>query len=190
MASLSLPVIETIRDAIIAIHKAARPSADDAWGSDLWLEARKLSRAILRLHQTAERVLNALFPTTTFGSYLDSWLRLVGAPDGLGGYGLVKLRGSSGTNAAALVAFGAVLALRGRLSQVWRLIAGPMGPRVALAGAIVALNWGLFIFAIQAGYAVEASLGYYIFPLVTVVMGVVILGERLSRAQGDRKSVV
>jgi chloramphenicol-sensitive protein RarD len=83
-----------------------------------------------------------------------------------------------------LVLFGAVLALRGRLSQVWALIAGPKGPRVALAGAIVALNWGLFIFAIQAGYAVEASLGYYIFPLVTVVMGVVILGERLSRAQG------
>jgi chloramphenicol-sensitive protein RarD len=83
-----------------------------------------------------------------------------------------------------LVLFGAVLALRGRLSQVWALIAGPMGPRVALAGAIVAVNWGLFIFAIQAGYAVEASLGYYIFPLVTVVMGVVILGERLSRAQG------
>lgn len=83
-----------------------------------------------------------------------------------------------------LVLFGAVLALRGRLSQVWALIAGPMGARVALAGAIVALNWGLFIFAIQAGYAVEASLGYYIFPLVTVVIGVVILGERLSRAQG------
>jgi len=83
-----------------------------------------------------------------------------------------------------LVLFGAVLALRGRLSQVWALIAGPKGPRVAMAGAIVALNWGLFIFAIQAGYAVEASLGYYIFPLVTVVMGVVILGERLSRAQG------
>ena len=83
-----------------------------------------------------------------------------------------------------LVLFGAVLALRGRLGQVWGLIAGPMGGRVALAGAIVAVNWGLFIFAIQAGYAVEASLGYYIFPLVTVVMGVVILGERLSRAQG------
>jgi chloramphenicol-sensitive protein RarD len=59
-----------------------------------------------------------------------------------------------------------------------------MRARVALAGAIVALNWGLFIFAIQAGYAIQASLGYYIFPLVTVVMGVVLLGERLSRAQG------
>lgn len=83
-----------------------------------------------------------------------------------------------------LVLFGAVLALRGRLSQVAGLLAGPMRARVALAGAIVAVNWGLFIFAIQAGYAVQASLGYYIFPLVTVVMGVVVLGERLSRAQG------
>jgi chloramphenicol-sensitive protein RarD len=83
-----------------------------------------------------------------------------------------------------LVLFGAVLALRGRLLQVAELLSGPMRARVALAGAIVALNWGLFIFAIQAGYAVQASLGYYIFPMVTVVMGVVLLGERLSRAQG------
>lgn len=82
-----------------------------------------------------------------------------------------------------LVLFGAVLALQGRLAQVGRLIGGPMGGRVALAGAIVALNWGLFIFAIQAGYAVQASLGYYIFPLVTVVIGVLALGERLSTAQ-------
>jgi hypothetical protein len=107
MASLSLPSLDTIKAAIIAIHKAARPSADDAWGSDLWLEARKMGRAVLRLHQTAERVLNALFPSTTFGDYLDSWLRLVGAPDGLGGYGQIKLRGSTGTDAAALVSVGA-----------------------------------------------------------------------------------
>ena len=83
-----------------------------------------------------------------------------------------------------LVLFGAVLAVQGRLAEVRALVAGPMRGRVALASAIVAVNWGLFIFAIQAGHAVQASLGYYIFPLVTVVMGVVILGERLSRGQG------
>ena len=83
-----------------------------------------------------------------------------------------------------LVLFGAVLAVQRRLPEVWHLIRGPMGTRVAWAGAIVAVNWGLFIFAIQAGYAVEASLGYYIFPLVTVVFGVALLGERLSRWQG------
>ncbi|NEY89192.1 EamA family transporter RarD [Tabrizicola oligotrophica] len=83
-----------------------------------------------------------------------------------------------------LIFFGALLGVQGRLGQVWRLILGPRGLRVALAGAVIALNWGIFIWAIQAGHAVEASLGYYILPLVSVVMGVVLLGERLTRAQG------
>jgi hypothetical protein len=107
MAALSWPSIETIKAAIIAIHKAARPSADDAYGSDLWLEARKLGRAILRLHQTIARGVNALFPSTTFGDYLDAWLKLIGAPDGLGGYGRIQLRGSSGADAGAVVSTGA-----------------------------------------------------------------------------------
>jgi chloramphenicol-sensitive protein RarD len=56
--------------------------------------------------------------------------------------------------------------------------------RVMVAGAIIALNWGIFIWAIQAGFAVQSSLGYYILPLVSVVLGVVLMGERLSLAQG------
>lgn len=83
-----------------------------------------------------------------------------------------------------LVFFGLVLWLQGRWGEVWALLAGPDRGRVAFISAIVALNWGLFIYAIQAGFAVEASLGYYILPLVTVVMGVVILGESLSLFQG------
>lgn len=82
-----------------------------------------------------------------------------------------------------LVLFGAVLLLQRRGGEVMALLRGPMRGRVMLAGAIVALNWGLFIWTIQAGHAVQASLGYYIFPLVTVVMGVVLLKERLSRGQ-------
>ena len=82
-----------------------------------------------------------------------------------------------------LVFFGVALALRRRFGEVWRLVRGPLGGRVALAGAVIALNWGVFIWAIQAGYAVESSLGYYILPLVSVVMGVLWMGERLSRAQ-------
>jgi hypothetical protein len=101
------PSIDTIKAAWITIHKAARPSADDAFGSDLWLASRIMSRVISRLHQTGERVLNALFPTTTFGDYLTSWLRFVGAPDGLGGYGRVLARGSTGTDALAIVSTGA-----------------------------------------------------------------------------------
>lgn len=83
-----------------------------------------------------------------------------------------------------LVFFGILLALRGRFVAVIDLLRGPLRGRVLLAAGIVACNWGLFIWAIQTGHAVQASLGYYIFPLVTVVLGVLVLGERLSRGQG------
>lgn len=82
------------------------------------------------------------------------------------------------------VFFGILLAAQRRFGQVLALLRGPLRGRVGLAAGIVAFNWGLFIWAIQAGHAVEASLGYYIFPLVTVVLGVVVLGEDLSRGQG------
>ncbi len=80
--------------------------------------------------------------------------------------------------------FGLLVLAQGRFRAVLALIRGPGRGRVWLAAAIVAVNWGLFIWAIQAGHAVEASLGYYIFPLVTVLLGVIVLGERLTRGQG------
>ncbi|MGZ3476842.1 MAG: EamA family transporter RarD, partial [Polyangiales bacterium] len=48
---------------------------------------------------------------------------------------------------------------------------------------LIALNWGLFIWAVQSGRILQASLGYYVNPLVNVAMGVVFLDERLSRSQ-------
>ncbi len=54
---------------------------------------------------------------------------------------------------------------------------------LALTTALIAVNWGLFIWAVQAGKILEASLGYYVNPLVNVVAGVVVLGERLGRPQ-------
>lgn len=83
-----------------------------------------------------------------------------------------------------LAFFGVLLAVQGRFSAAVALLRGPQRRRVWLAAGIVACNWGLFIWAIQTGHAVQASLGYYIFPLVTVCLGVVVLGERLSRGQG------
>ncbi|MEO6137438.1 MAG: EamA family transporter RarD [Luteimonas sp.] len=60
-------------------------------------------------------------------------------------------------------------------------------PRVAwmlaLSGVLIAFNWGLYIWAVNAGHIVEASLGYFINPLVNVVFGVVFLRERLNRTQ-------
>jgi len=48
---------------------------------------------------------------------------------------------------------------------------------------IISANWLIFIWAVQAGYVLQASLGYYINPLVNIFLGVIILKERLSRAQ-------
>lgn len=81
------------------------------------------------------------------------------------------------------VFFGILLALQGRFSGATDLLRGPLRRRVWLAAGIVAVNWGLFIWAIQTGHAVQASLGYYIFPLVTVVLGVLVLQERLTHGQ-------
>jgi chloramphenicol-sensitive protein RarD len=48
---------------------------------------------------------------------------------------------------------------------------------------LIAVNWGLFIYAVSVGHVVEVALGYYIGPLVSVVLGVVVLRERLRRLQ-------
>lgn len=83
-----------------------------------------------------------------------------------------------------LLFFGLLLAVQGRFRAVPALLVGPHRLRVWLAAIIVSFNWGFFIWAVKGGYALEASLGYYIFPLVAVVLGVVVLRERLSLGQG------
>jgi chloramphenicol-sensitive protein RarD len=56
--------------------------------------------------------------------------------------------------------------------------------RVLLASTVlISANWGIFIWAVQTGHLVEASLGYYINPLLNVALGVLLLGERLRRLQ-------
>ncbi len=51
------------------------------------------------------------------------------------------------------------------------------------AGTLLAFNWGIYVWAVNAGHVLESSLGYYINPLVSVLLGVVFLGERLRPAQ-------
>lgn len=50
---------------------------------------------------------------------------------------------------------------------------------LAIASVVIAVNWGVYIWAVNHGHVVEAALGYYINPLVTVLLGVVLLHERL-----------
>lgn len=54
---------------------------------------------------------------------------------------------------------------------------------LALTAMILGSNWWLFIWAVNSGRILETSLGYFINPLVSVLIGVFVLGERLSRPQ-------
>ncbi len=54
---------------------------------------------------------------------------------------------------------------------------------LALSGSLIAGNWLVYVWAVNNGRMVEASLGYYINPLVNVLLGMVLLGERLRRLQ-------
>ncbi|WP_416427223.1 EamA family transporter RarD [Pseudomonas sp. App30] len=54
---------------------------------------------------------------------------------------------------------------------------------LAGSGALIAANWLIYVWAVNNGRMVEASLGYYINPLVNVVLGMLLLGERLRRLQ-------
>lgn len=53
----------------------------------------------------------------------------------------------------------------------------------AFAGILVAINWGIFVVATQTGHVVDAALGYFINPLVTALLGVVVLREKLRKLQ-------
>ncbi|WP_299670612.1 EamA family transporter RarD [uncultured Roseobacter sp.] len=84
----------------------------------------------------------------------------------------------------SLVFFGIVLAVQRRLGAVIRAINSWQAFwRVALAALMIGINWWLFIWSVQVGQITQSSLGYYIFPLVAVVIGRVVFGERLSRLQ-------
>jgi chloramphenicol-sensitive protein RarD len=66
-------------------------------------------------------------------------------------------------------------ALRSLPPRVWAM--------VTAAAALIAVNWGLFIYATAVGHVVEVALGYYIGPLVSVLIGVLVLRERLRLLQ-------
>ncbi|MCC4587668.1 EamA family transporter RarD [Xanthomonas sp. NCPPB 1067] len=67
----------------------------------------------------------------------------------------------------------------------WRTIAAqPRALRMLAASSVaIAFNWGLYIWAINAGHVIEASLGYFINPLLSVLLGVLVLKERLRGIQ-------
>lgn len=76
------------------------------------------------------------------------------------------------------------LAFKGRLGELWTAIS-ERGTRWALGATtlLIASNWLLYVIAVSTGRVLEASLGYYMNPLVNVLLGRLFLGERLRPAQ-------
>ncbi len=79
---------------------------------------------------------------------------------------------------------GFVVTVRGGRKDLRRLWHEPvLGRRVVSAAVLIAANWGVYIWAIANGHVVESALGYYINPLMTVGVGVVVLHEQLKSLQ-------
>ncbi|MBX7513145.1 EamA family transporter RarD [Qipengyuania sp. GH38] len=77
-----------------------------------------------------------------------------------------------------------IVAVRKQLPQLRAAFANPKVMLLLLTSAtLIAVNWVVYVWAIQQGNVYAASLGYYINPLVNVLLGTLLLGERLSRAQ-------
>lgn len=78
----------------------------------------------------------------------------------------------------------AVLWWLGRTSDLmvalrsWRLLG-----MAAMTAALITVNWGIYVWAIGSGHALDAALGYYINPLFSIFLGAVLLGERMGRTQ-------
>ena len=72
----------------------------------------------------------------------------------------------------------------GQYRDVWRAAASKRNLAIlTLTSAIIVFNWGFYVWSIEVGRTLESSLGYYINPLLNVVMGYLFLGERFNRMQ-------
>lgn len=76
-----------------------------------------------------------------------------------------------------------ILAMRGK-AEWWKLLGDRKNlTALALSACFIALNWGMYIWAVNSSHTVEASLGYYINPLVNVFLGLIFFKERLRPIQ-------
>jgi len=84
----------------------------------------------------------------------------------------------------SLVFLFSMLALLRRFDWLRQLVAQPRRLGLfALSALLLSVNWLVYVFAVHSGHVVDASLGYFINPLVNVLLGVLVLHERLRRVQ-------
>lgn len=84
----------------------------------------------------------------------------------------------------SFVAVTAMLVVTGRLKPLVMAARSPRQAAIyALAAVLIGINWFLYVWGVNAGFVVETSLGYFVTPLINVLLGVVVFRERLSAAQ-------
>jgi chloramphenicol-sensitive protein RarD len=82
-----------------------------------------------------------------------------------------------------VIVFALVLA-RGELGKLRAALSDPaIATRLLTTATLVSVNWVVYVWGVGHGHVVETSLGYFINPLLNVLLGVVVLSERLNRAQ-------
>ncbi len=80
----------------------------------------------------------------------------------------------------ALFSLGATIVL-GRSKTLWQSVRNPKVLKaLAISSVLIAVNWTVYIYSVAKAELVEASLGYYINPLLSIGLGVLLLGEKLS----------
>ena len=77
-----------------------------------------------------------------------------------------------------------VLIMLGRTATVREAFRNPaMLAMGCVTATLISINWGIYVYAITSGHALDAAIGYYINPLFSVFLAAVLLGEKLNRAQ-------
>lgn len=84
----------------------------------------------------------------------------------------------------SLLLLAAVVIATRRLRPLVAVARGRVLLMLTGSAALIAVNWFVYIWAVANAHLVEASLGYFINPLINVALGVLLLGERLDRLQG------
>ena len=76
----------------------------------------------------------------------------------------------------------ALVAWRRHTSLAWQIFANKkLLASFIITTCFLSANWTIYVYAVQSGYVVSAALGYFIYPICTVLLGIVVLGERLDR---------
>jgi chloramphenicol-sensitive protein RarD len=78
-----------------------------------------------------------------------------------------------------LLLFAAILLARQRKSFIMAALRLKIMPWYILAAGLIGVNWLTYVWAVNAGFIVQTSLGYFINPLLSVLIGVIVLHERL-----------